>query len=262
MRIGWVGLGQIGSGMVRRLLKAGFDVTVYARGAGLAEVNAAGATTSHDYAALAAEAEALAICVFDDAQVRAVLFDGGALNAMRARSTLLIHTTGSPALMREIGARAPTAVDVLDATFSGGPNDAGAGTLTLMAGGPAYALERVRPALSTYCKQIFHMGALGQGQVVKLLNNLLLATNLMNAAEALKLLEGSGGDPFTAARAIQAASGRSFAMDLISRAEDISATIGAARRYLIKDVAVAIAAAKEAGLDVNRFADTELYYRN
>ena len=119
MKISWIGLGAIGAEMAKRLLAAGHEVTVYPRGKGLAEVCAAGAQTCDDYAALAAGGELLGLCVYNDAQVREVLFDHGALAALKPGVVLANHTTGSPALAREIGAHAPTGAGVLDAIGSG-----------------------------------------------------------------------------------------------------------------------------------------------
>ncbi|MFT3968513.1 MAG: NAD(P)-binding domain-containing protein, partial [Sphingobium sp.] len=142
MRIGWIGLGAIGTNMVRRALGAGHRLTVFARGKGLEEVIAEGAWTSGDYRALAAQSDVLAICLFNDIQVRSVLFEEGALASMRPGSVLAIHTTGSPGLAREIGALAPEGVEVMDATFSGGPHTVLAGELTAMVGGTAEAPQR------------------------------------------------------------------------------------------------------------------------
>jgi 3-hydroxyisobutyrate dehydrogenase-like beta-hydroxyacid dehydrogenase len=259
MKIGWIGLGIIGTLMVKRLLAAGRSVTVYPRGAGLAEVTANGATQQGDYALLGRDSDLLVLCVYDDAQVRSVLFDNGALAAMRPGSVLALHTTGSPALMRELGEKAPPGVQVLDVTFSGGPVDTEAGRLTLMVGGEAEALERTRAAFETYATQIHLVGPLGHGQVVKLMNNLLLATNLMNAVELLRMAEGFGFETTTVAQIIQASSGASSAMRLFQN-QPVAKMLDASRHYMEKDVAVALAAAEESGLDVSAFAATAAYF--
>lgn len=261
MDIGWVGLGGIGTEMVKRLLGAGHRVTVYARGKGLAQAQAAGAAASSDYAALAAASELFVLCVYKDEQQREVLFDKGALAALRPGAILATHTTGSPAMALEMGERAPEGVAVLDATFSGGPADVAAGRLTLMVGGEAAALERARPAFETYAQQIHHAGALGQGQTLKLLNNLLFAANLMNAAELMTLAKGQGLVTQTVAQVVQACSGQSYAMNMFKAERPLEVALAAARPYLEKDVAAAVEAAAEAGLDIAAFAPVIDYYR-
>ncbi len=259
MNIGWVGLGTIGTLMVKRLLAAGLPVTVYPRGGGLTEVAANGAKQQPDYARLASDSDLLVLCVYDDDQVRSVLLDSGALAAMRPGSVLALHTTGSPGLMRELGEKAPHGVKVLDVTFSGGPADAEAGGLTLMVGGEADALENTRAVFETYASRIYRVGPLGHGQLVKLMNNLLFAANLMNAVELLGMAEGLGFETTTVAQIIQASSGASFAMRLFQN-QPVAKMLEASRHYLEKDVAMALAAAEESGLDVSAFATTAAYF--
>lgn len=261
MNIGWIGLGSIGTEMVKRLLGAGHAVTVYARGQGLSEVRAAGARTDFDYQALAAGCELLVVCVFNDAQMREVLFDRGALAALRPGSILAFHTTGSPELAIELGERAPPGVGVLEATFSGGPADIAAGRLTVIAGGAAADLDRARPALEAYAGVIHHVGPLGCGQKVKLLNNLVFATNLMNAAEAMRIAQGWGLEAATVAQVIQTCSGASYTMNMFASPRPVETALQAARRYIAKDVAVVAETARESGLDVSPFAATIGYWK-
>jgi 3-hydroxyisobutyrate dehydrogenase-like beta-hydroxyacid dehydrogenase len=261
MKIAWVGLGQIGTQMVKRALAAGHRVAVYARGEGFADVTAAGADSSRSYIELAAHNEVLVLCVYNDAQVREILFDHGALAAMRPDSVLIIHTTGSPVLVRELAARAPKGVAVLDVTFSGGPQQVAAGELTLMAGGEVQPLECVRPLLQTYAKRIYHVGVLGHGQMVKLLNNLLFASNLRNVAEVLRIAEQQDFDTSLCARVFQDCSGASFAGGLFQAPAAVDAVLERSRPYLIKDVKTALSFAATAGIDTSAFASTAAYFK-
>lgn len=261
MHIGWVGLGSIGAGMAVRALNAGHQVTAYARGQGLAQVEAAGAAVSADYAAAAAQSDVLGICVFSDAQLREVLFEGGALEAMRPGTVVAIHTTGSPDLAREIGARAPAGVAVVDATFSGGPAQVAAGELTLMVGGEAEGLERARPLFELYANKIHHVGALGRGQMIKLLNNLIFASNVQHAAEVLATAEQQGFDTWQAARIFQDCSGASFAMAMFQAQAPSSRVLTGVKPYLQKDVTAAVSSAASSGIDLGAFASTADYYR-
>jgi 3-hydroxyisobutyrate dehydrogenase-like beta-hydroxyacid dehydrogenase len=260
MKIGWVGLGEIGSRMVKRLLGAGHDVTVYARGAALEEIKAAGAKTANDYATLAASSDLFIVCVYTDEQVADILFSQGALAAMRPGSIASIHTTGSPTLAREAGQRAPQGVSVLDATFSAGPDDVAAGKAVMMVGGDAAALEKARPAFSAYAGEIHHVGPLGAGQTIKLLNNLVFASNLMNTVELLHLAERQGLDTRTVAKTLQGCSGFSYAMRMF-QAGPVDDMMKRARPYLEKDVATAAQVAREGGLDISAFAATEKYFQ-
>jgi 3-hydroxyisobutyrate dehydrogenase len=198
--------------------------------------------------------------VFNDDQLRDILFDQGALAAMRPGSVLAVHVTGSPALRGEIQDRAPQGVDVLDATFSGSLAAVQKGALTLMVGGSAEALERMRAAFETYASNIFHVGKLGDAQVLKLLNNLVLAANMMNAAELLKVGADYGLDPRTVASVVQTCSGGSVAMGIFAQ-RDVAEGLESARKYMTKDVREAVLAAKDAGLDIAAFGETVGYWR-
>jgi 3-hydroxyisobutyrate dehydrogenase len=261
MHVGWVGLGSIGTNMVAQALAAGHQVTAYARGKGLAAAEAAGAKATSDYAALAAQSDILGVCVFSDAQLRELLFDGGALAALRPGAILVIHTTGAPDQAQDIGRRAPPGVAVLDATFSGGPVQVLAGELTLMIGGEAEAIDRARPLLQTYANRIHHVGALGQGQKLKLLNNLVFAANVQHAAEILKIAEQQGFETWEAARIIQDCSGASFAMAMFQARAPSSRVLVGVGPYMEKDVAVAASNAAAAGIDFAAFASTADYFR-
>lgn len=261
MNIGWVGLGSIGTNMVTQALAAGHQVTVFARGKGLDAATAAGAGLASDYTALATGCDVLGLCLFSDAQLLSVLLDEGALAAMRPGSIVAIHTTGAPDVAREIGAKAPAGVAVLDATFSGGPANVLAADLTLMIGGEADAVRRAQPLFETYAKEIFHLGPLGHGQMMKLLNNLLFATNLRNATELLKLAQAQGFATQEVARVIQACSGASYAMRSFANNPSMSTALASSRPYLEKDVATVAATAAKIGLDIAAFEQIVEYFR-
>lgn len=246
--------------MVERLLASGHRVTVYRRGAGLSEVMAAGAEECSGYAALAARSHVLVTCLYNDDQVRSVLIDEGMLAALPPGSILVNHTTGSPHLARELAKVAPEGVSVLDATFSGGPHDVAAGRLTVMVGGPEEQVQRVAPLLQSYAESVHHVGSSGAGQLVKLLNNLLFATNLMNAAELLSAAEQLGFDARKIARILQASSGGSFAAGMFESRHPVSSAMEGARPYLAKDVKTAWRAAGEERLDLGGFERTFAYF--
>lgn len=261
MNIGFVGLGQIGTEMVKRLRMADYPVTVYPRGSGLAAAREAGAVECGDYARLAAESDVLILIVFNDDQLRDILFAQGALAAMRPGSVLVIHVTGSPALRKEIQEKAPQGVETLDATFSGSVPLVQQGKLTLMVGGSAEALERMRLMFSAYASNIFHIGTHGDAQVLKLLNNLVLAANMMNAAELLKVGESYGLDPQTVAGVIQTCSGASVAMGIFAQ-RNVADAMESAGKYMAKDVQEAVMAAADIGLNLGSFGQTIEYWQS
>lgn len=259
MKVGWIGLGGIGKEMALRVLGAGHELAAYDRGMGKAEVAAAGAAMFSNYPAVAGQCEVLCLCLFNDDQVREVMLDGGALAAMKPGSVLAIHTTGSPRLMRELGERAPAGVAVLDACFSGSAEDTARGDLTLMVGGDPDALERARPVLSTYAARISHMGSLGTGQTVKLLNNLLFATNVRQAEEILGMAATQGLDPKLAAQVICQSSGGSMAMGLMQNGV-VPEMMESIRHYMAKDVKAVADAAGDSGIDISVFDAVIAHY--
>lgn len=253
---------MVGKEMVRHLLQNSYDVTVYARGEGLSASIKRGARTMNNYCSLAAHSDILGLCVFSDEQMRHILFGENALAAMRPGSTLLIHTTGSPAFAEEIANAAPEGVAVIDATFSGGKVETEEGRLTIMAGGDAEAINKARFVMDCYTKKIYHVGPAGRGQMLKLLNNLLFATNVQNAYTVACIAEQTGIKVQELAEIISDCSGASFAMNLFRAPYSSETLIDSVRPYLAKDVSAALSAARETGLDVSAFDATLAFYCN
>jgi 3-hydroxyisobutyrate dehydrogenase-like beta-hydroxyacid dehydrogenase len=161
------------------------------RDAGATPVGSAPATTTTTFgsapatttgssatATITAKADVVCVCVFSDEQVTDVCLGDGLLDAMPAGSVLVVHTTGSPATVRSLEKRAPRGVGVIDCPVSGGPHDIAAGAITLLAGGAAEHVERAAPVLKAYGDPILHVGPLGAGQAVKLVNNAVFAASI------------------------------------------------------------------------------------
>jgi len=254
LQVGFIGAGQMGRPMVDRLVAAGQCVTVFARRAETrAELTAAGIAVTGQAAELAASVDVLIVCVFSDAQLRELLLggvvDGGVLGALQPGATLVSHVTGSPDLVAEFADRAPAGVHVVDAPMSGTADQIRSGRLTLLLGGDEADIERVRPVLAAYADPILHVGAIGDAQRVKLINNLLFTVNLRMAVEAARLAEAMSVTPSRLAATLATCSGNSFALALFQHLPP-EAMIETARPFLAKDVAVVREVATSMGLDL------------
>ncbi len=196
-RVGFIGLGIMGRGMATNLLRAGFDLTVWNRTAARAdELVAAGARRAANPADLAATCQIICTCVSDTADVQAVLLGPeGVIQQVQPGTLVLDMSTISPQGAREVAtALAERGVAFLDAPVSGGSEGAAKGTLSIMVGGAVADLERARPYLEAMGKTITHVGAVGDGQTVKLVNQILVVGTMLAISEALVFAEASGVD--------------------------------------------------------------------
>lgn len=240
MKVGWIGLGHMGEPMARRVLGAGHELFAHSRRpAAHDNLRTLGAQLTRSLAEVAAVADVLCVCVFDDPQLNDALITGGALAAMKSGSILAVHSTGAPTALLNLETAAPPGVQLLDAPFSGTSEHAAAGGLTLMIGGMTEALETARPVLSSFAGRILHVGAVGDGRRIKLVNNLTFAAQIVLAHEILELAEGMGLEPNLVAQTIQHGSGASYAMAKFAGAIPARAVLDAIRPYMIKDVAIA-----------------------
>lgn len=258
--VGFIGVGHMGRPMVDRLLAAGWPTEVYVRRPELrAELEEAGVPVATSAVELAGHADCVILCFFSDAQVRQVMLDadGGAsevLAAMRPGSVLVSHVTGSPSLAVDLQAAAPDGVTMLDVPISGTDDHIRRGQLTLMVGGDERALERVRPAFETYCNPILHVGGLGDGQRIKLINNLLFTVSLRIALEGAKLAGSMGISAEELSRVVSECSGDSFAIRLFQHIPP-EVMAGSARHYLVKDVSVIREVAAAQGIDLGELGE-------
>lgn len=196
-KIGFIGLGIMGRGMTHNLLKAGFDVTVWNRTASrMDEFVEAGATAADSPADLAAKCDIIMTCVSDTPDVRAVtLGEDGVIHGVQPGALVIDHSTISPHVTREIAAKLHAkGVAMLDAPISGGSEGAARGTLSIMAGGEKESFERAMPYLEAFGKTITYVGGQGAGQMVKLVNQILVVVNMLAVSEALIFAEAGGLD--------------------------------------------------------------------
>ncbi|WP_291985781.1 NAD(P)-dependent oxidoreductase [Candidatus Accumulibacter sp. ACC007] len=198
MKIGFIGLGIMGRPMALNLLRAGHELTVWARRAEsmqpLLEAGASGA----DSPVGVAGAVDLAISIVADAPdvEQVMLGENGVASAGRAGLVAVDMSTIRPAAARDIGVRLrEQGVDFLDAPVSGGEVGAIAGSLSIMVGGSVAAFETARPAFECMGRNIVHVGDSGAGQVAKAANQIVTGAGVLTVAEALNFAARSGVDP-------------------------------------------------------------------
>jgi 3-hydroxyisobutyrate dehydrogenase len=213
LRLAFCGLGAIGTPMARHLASGAFDLVVWnrtiARATAFGEAHAVRVADSPAHAA--ADRDIVVTCLPTSRDV-ASLLDGpdGMLATLAPGATLLDCTSGDPGTSRQIAARlAEHGVHFIDAPVSGGVIGAEAGTLTVMCGGEATDLARVRPVLEAFGQRIVHAGPVGAGHALKAVNNAMLAMHIWGAAEGLAALAKAGVRPDLALEVINASSGRS-----------------------------------------------------
>lgn len=253
--VGIIGVGAMGLAMALRLRDGGLAVAVRDIDPGReALALAAGCTVAATPAALAAGCDVLIVAVVDGAQLHEVLFGiDGAAPALRRGAAVLLCPTVAPADAEAAAVRlAERGVDALDAPMSGGPQRARDGTMSLMVAGADAAIARCEPLLNRLASRVFRVGARpGDAARTKLVNNLLAAANLAAAAEALALAHRLGLDAATTADVIGSSSGQSWiGGDRARRWLAGDATLAARCALLAKDSALALAAARAAGTDI------------
>jgi len=227
VKLGFIGLGAMGRPMALHLLKAGHELSVYARRAEAAQpLVDAGARRLATPAEVAANSEAVFTMVTTGADVEdVVLGEGGILRGAKPGTVLVDMGTIPPGTARRIAAKlAERGIEAIDAPVSGGEVGAQDATLAIMAGGKSEVLERVRPLLEKLGKTIVHVGPNGAGQVAKACNQMIMVSCIEAVAEALLLAEKAGADP---AKVRQALSGGSAA----SRVLEVFGTRMAARDF-------------------------------
>jgi 3-hydroxyisobutyrate dehydrogenase len=197
MRVAALGLGTMGAGMAKNLLKAGFAVSVYNRTRAKAEpLGAAGAHIADTPAEAARDAEVtISMLSDDDASRRTWTGERGALNGVKSGSVIVESSTVTPAWIAELaGLSSKRGLSLLDAPVTGSRVQAEGGQLTFLVGGDAGVLERIRPALAAMSKEIVLLGPLGSGARMKLINNFLCGVQVASLAEGLAWIERSGLD--------------------------------------------------------------------
>jgi 3-hydroxyisobutyrate dehydrogenase-like beta-hydroxyacid dehydrogenase len=258
--VGFIGLGQMGAPMTRRLRAAGHELVVHdVRRAAVEALVAEGAKPAGSPAEVAARAEVVLVSLPTPEVVRAVaLGPDGLIHGSAIRTYVDLSTTGQ-AVAKEVAAALAGGIVTLDAPVSGGVRGATDGTLAVMAAGPAAELERVRPVLEVFGR-VFHVGEHpGLGQLMKLANNFLSATAIVATAEAVVLGVKGGLDPATMLAVINASTGRNTASEDKFPRQVLSGryAAGFTTGLLTKDLGLCAAAAD--GLEVPMPVAAEVY---
>lgn len=263
-RLGWIGTGVMGASMCGHLLRAGYAVTVYNRTRAKAEpLLDAGAQWADSPRAVAEAADVIFSIVGYPADVREVILGpDGALAGCQAGKCLIDMTTSEPSLAREIAARAAEqGVAALDAPVSGGDVGAREARLSVMVGGQSEAVAAVRPLLEILGKTIVHQGGPGAGQHTKLVNQILIAGNMVGVCEALLYGYRAGLELTTVLQSV--ASGAAGSWSLSNLAPRIIANDfapGFFVEHFLKDMGIALGEAKRMGLALPGLALVEQLY--
>jgi 3-hydroxyisobutyrate dehydrogenase len=256
-RIGFIGMGNMGAPMAANLVRGGYQVAVH----DIALERARNYATTHNahaaetLAALGRDCDLIITMLPSGHEVRQVLLeaDGGALvRNLRAGGIVIDMSSSDPVGTRALGEElAARKIELVDAPVSGGVPRAKDGTLAIMIGGSASAVQTVKPVLSKMGAKLFEVGGLGCGHAMKALNNFLAGTSFAAASEALRVGRTFGLDPAVMVDVINVSTGRSFPTDLVIKQHVLSGTFatGFALGLLAKDVKIAADLASQIGAE-------------
>ncbi len=216
LKIGYIGLGIMGKPMARNIMKAGYEVVVHNRSReSVNELVSAGAIEAHSPAEVAGQVDIVFTNLPDSPDVELVAIGNqGIIEGAHSGLIIIDNSTIKPATARMIGGKlAENGVQMLDAPVSGGDIGAINGTLTIMVGGPAEALEKAMPVLHAIGKTITHVGGLGDGQIAKAANQIMVAAQMVAMGELLILAQKAGADPQKVVQAIRGGAAGCWTLD-------------------------------------------------
>ena len=242
MELGYVGLGAMGGALARRLMLSHKLRVLDLRPEAVENFTANGAVPTQDGASLARESDIILLCLPRSADVREAIFgSGGIAEGLSPGKIIVDQTTGDPDETRVMAVElAEMGVAMLDAPVSGGPSGADAGTIAIMVGGPTETFGIVRPYFESISPNIAHCGGIGNGHVVKLVNNTIAACNRLGMLEAVAMGRKYGLSLETMNDVINKSSGRSGATERVLPAM-IEGTFSSnfALGLMLKDVSLA-----------------------
>ena len=264
LRLGYIGLGRMGKPMAINLLKAGYPLIVHNRSRGkVQELVNLGALAATSPKQVAAESDVVFTNLPDTPDVLAVaLGKDGIIEGAHEGLIYIDNSTIKPSASREIyAALKPLGVSCLDAPVSGGDIGAQQGTLTIMVGGDADALEKVMPILQVVGKTITHVGGSGSGQVAKAANQIMVAAQMVAISELLIFAQKAGADPRKVVDAIKGGAAQCWTLDVKpQRLFAGNREPGFRSALQAKDLNIILETAREYGLSLPSVAlDNQLY---
>ncbi|GIW83069.1 MAG: 3-hydroxyisobutyrate dehydrogenase [Gemmatales bacterium] len=263
-RVGWIGTGVMGRWMCQHLIDKGYQATVYNRSKEKTKPLAdAGAKVVDSPKQVAENADVVFAIVGFPKDVREVfLGDNGALAGGRPGMVFVDMTTSEPSLAKEIyDACKAKGIASIDAPVSGGDVGAKEARLSIMIGGDADAVEAVRPLFECMGKTIVHQGPAGAGQHTKMVNQILIATNMIGVCEALLYGYKAGLDAKTVLQSVGGGAAASWSLNNLGpRIIDRNFEPGFFVEHFIKDMGIALDEAKRMGLSLPGLALAEQLY--
>ncbi|PJG46406.1 hypothetical protein CAF53_19705 [Sphingobium sp. LB126] len=251
-RVGVIGVGAMGRPVVDRLHGRGFDVAVHVRRNEIkADLSAQGVTLEPDIASLCKGRDFIIVYVYSEEQTRTLCLEDGLVDAMDRGAILIIHTTVGAKTVQDIGERAQSrGVKVVDAGGAWGPSYTALGEMNLMVGGDPADVAKCMPVFATYAYPIHHIGPLGSGMNMKLINNAVLGVHLQLASEVLRIARDLGMDGHRLLRGLTYCTGGSTAMRFMETAVTEERFWEAGGSFLYKDLKVVEEFAAQQELDL------------
>ena len=264
LKVGYIGLGLMGKSIAHNILKTGFPLIVHNRShAAVEELVAAGAVAASTPAVVAAQVDIVFTNLPDTPDVeKVVLGEKGIIEGAHHGLIYIDNSTIKPAAARMIAAKlAERNMFALDAPVSGGDIGARNGTLTIMVGGDASALERAMPVLMATGKTVTHVGDAGAGQVAKAANQIMVAAQMVAMGELLVFAKKAGVDPKKVVDAIKGGAAQCWTLDVKPpRLFDGNRNPGFKAHMQLKDLKIILETAKEYEIPVSgTIANTELF---
>lgn len=252
--VGFIGTGVMGRGMVRNILKGGYEVLVYNRTkASALELVKEGAVWKESVAELSKEADVIITIVGYPKDVEEVYFnENGILNNCKKDAVVIDMTTSKPSLAEKIYTEGKAkGVNVLDAPVSGGDLGAKNGTLSIMVGGDKETFERVKPIFELMGTNINLQGGAGAGQHTKMSNQIAIASNMMGVCEAMVYAKRAGLDPENVLKSIGGGAAGSWSLsNLAPRMIKGDFEPGFYIKHFVKDMTIALEEAERMELNV------------
>lgn len=265
LRVGYIGLGLMGKSIARNILKAGFPLVVHNRSrAAMDELAAEGATSAASPAEVAQQVDIVFTNLPDSPDVEKVALGKNGIIAGAHEGLIFVdNSTIKPASARMIAEKLKEkGVLALDAPVSGGDIGAKNGTLTIMVGGEAQALEKVMPVFQAMGRTITHVGEAGAGQVAKAANQIMVAAQMVAMGELLVFSKKAGVDPRKVVDAIKAGAAQCWALDIKPpRLFDGNRSPGFKSYMQLKDMKIVLDTAKEYGVPISATEENTKFYQ-